>query len=314
MHRKISKEQIAFMENQYHHEGKTYTQIAMDLALKFGISVSSDTIRYFVTRKKKVKRTYRQKLTDDGIEKVLILSDLHIPFQRDDILDIVKKHKHEISTIILGGDVVDCFAISSFPHLETNPLVYEMVETHKLLKQIQDITPNIRKFMIIGNHEQRWSNYIAKNSSELNTLHSENILHEIVNGFSWHDRIKGITTKYDPLDYIVIKKWYMNYRDMIVAHPLNFSRVAAKTSSMALDYFVEHGEDFKVALIAHTHKIASCYKYGKLSVEIGCMCKEQEYANKGKLSYTMQLNGYHLAVFKEGKYAINDSKQITLNT
>lgn len=77
MHRKISKEQIAFMENQYHHEGKTYTQIAMDLALKFGISVSSDTIRYFVTRKKKVKRTYRQKLTDDGIEKVLILSDLH---------------------------------------------------------------------------------------------------------------------------------------------------------------------------------------------------------------------------------------------
>ena len=103
MHKKISKEQIAYMEDQFLQGRKTYTQIAMDLATKFGISVSSDTVRYFVTRKKKVKQTYRQKLKNDGIEKVLVLSDLHIPFQREDILDVVKKHKHEVSTIIFGG-------------------------------------------------------------------------------------------------------------------------------------------------------------------------------------------------------------------
>lgn len=313
MHKKITEEHIAFMEGRY-HAGLSYTQIAMELVKAFDITISSDTVRYFVTRKKKKKKSYREKLKDSGMEKVLVLSDIHIPFQREDILDIVAKHKHEISTIILGGDTVDCYAVSSFSHLETNPLVYEMKETHELLKQIQNVTPGIRKYMIVGNHEQRWSNYIAKNASELNTLHSENILNEIVGGFSWHDRVKGVTTQYEALDYIVIDKWYMNYHDMIVAHPLNFSKVAAKTSSMALDYFVEHGEDFNVALIAHTHKISSCFKYGKLAVEIGSLCKEQEYANKGKLSYTQQLNGYHLAVFKNKKYQVNESRQILLNT
>ena len=49
-----------------------------------------------------------EKLSNDGIEKVLVLSDLHIPYHRGDIVDIVKQHKDEISMIIFNGDIIDC--------------------------------------------------------------------------------------------------------------------------------------------------------------------------------------------------------------
>lgn len=292
--------------------GMSYQDIAKELYKNYGVWVHTDSIRNHVKRKLQPKLTKREKLGEQGIEKVLCISDLHVPFQREDILEIINRHKDEVSTIILCGDIIDCHAISSFPTLEPRPLASEMAECHKLLKEIQDLTPNVRRIMVKGNHEARFEKYLIKRPSELNALHSSNILTEIVNGFEVNDRQRGTTTTYDSLGYEVIDSWFVQYNDMIACHPLSFSRVAAKTAQSALDYFVEHGIDFKACLVAHTHKISSCFKYGKYAVETGCLCKEQEYANKGKLSYTQQQCGYVVAVFNEGKYDINESKQYIL--
>lgn len=292
--------------------GFSYYEISMAFSNKFGFDMNPESVRYYLTRKDKPKLTAREKLIEDGIEKVLVLSDLHIPFNREDILDIVDKHKDEISTLVLGGDILDCHGISSFATLEPRPLVEEMADCHKILKQIQDIIPNVRKILIKGNHELRYEKYLCKATSELNKLHSDNILKEVVKGFEHNDRQNGKVIIYDKLDYEVIDSWYCQVNDMIVCHPLNFSRVSAKTAQMALDYFVEQGMGFNCCLVAHTHKCSSTWKYGKYAVEIGAMCKPQEYANKGRLTYTQQLCGYHLAVFKNGLYDVNESRQFIL--
>lgn len=302
-------EEMIELARELYADGKSYGDIVEIIYDKYEYMPHIDTVRYHVKRKHLPKVSLKDKLSNEGITKTLVLSDLHCPYQRDDILSIVEKHKDEIDTLVLGGDVIDCYSISSYPTLEPRPLVTEMASCHRLLKGIQDIIPDVKKIIIKGNHELRWEKYLGNMKSEVNKLHSANILHEIVKGFEQHDRQAGTITTYEPLDYEVINDWYCLVGDMIVCHPLSFSRVAAKTAEMALNYFVERGVEFNSVLIAHTHKISSCFKYGKHAVEIGCMCKPQDYANSGNLSYAQQCSGYYLATFKDGKFDFNESRQ-----
>ena len=306
-----NKEIISFAQMLY-NEGCSYQCIQDEIRREFDVSVSAESIRYHVKRKHLPKLTNLDKLSQDKIEKVLVMSDLHVPFNRDDVIDIVVKHKDEISTLILGGDIIDCHPISSFSPLDALPLVDEMIACHQLLKEIQDIIPNARKIVCFGNHEVRFKKYLANNTSELNNLHSDNILKEVCSGFDNYDRRRGVTEHYESLEYEVVDDWWVQYNDMIVCHPTTFSRVAGKTAQMALEYFVERGVKFTACLVAHTHKIANCFKFDKISYEIGCICQPQGYASSGKLTYSQQQCGYHLAVFKEGVYDFNLSQQYYL--
>jgi len=312
MRKGLDKEMIHYAQELY-EQGKTYVDIAYAINEKYGFLPHTDSIRYHVKRKQQSKMTKQERLKSDGITKTLVISDLHCPYHREDIVDIVEKHKNEIDTLIIGGDVIDCYAISSFKPLDPPPLISEMISCHQLLKQIQDLVPNAKRILIRGNHEARFEKYLANNKNELNKLHSFNILKEIVGGFEDNtDRQNGVVTSYKPLDYEVYDEWFYNDKGVITCHPTTFSRVAGKTCQMSLDYFVERGFDFDAILVAHTHKIASCIKYGKYAYEIGALCLPQGYAETGKLTYERMHNGYFLCVFKNGKYEPNLSKQYYL--
>ncbi len=41
------------------------------------------------------------------------MNDIHLPYQRDDVLDEIRKHKN-IDYLILAGDIIDCESCSSF--------------------------------------------------------------------------------------------------------------------------------------------------------------------------------------------------------
>lgn len=310
MNSKVEPQHIEVMEDLY-KQGKSYKEIAFELFERYNIMFHSDTVRYFVKRKKKKKKSYVEKLAEQKIEKALVMSDFHIPYNRDDILDIIKQHSHEITTLILGGDLIDCKPVSKFSELGKGSLSDEMAIMHKTLKQIADITPGIKKILIYGNHESRLNAYMARNANELNNLHTNNILLEVTGGFKTVNHSDGTITYFDKLDdFTVIDNWYCKHNDMIVAHPTTFSRVAGKTGQQAIEYFVDAEIKFQACLIAHTHKIASCNKNGKYAFEFGCLCKPQKYAMSGKLTYTRQSNGYFMAVFNNKKFDPNLSRQI----
>lgn len=309
---KLTEEQIELGKKMF-EDGMTYYEISEHFKNMFDISMHPESIRYWITRKDKPKMTQVEKLEQAGVEKVLVLSDLHAPYHREDILDIVDKHKDEINMIILNGDIIDAKPISKFVELGRGSLIDEMASTHELLHQIDELTPNIRKVMTIGNHENRMSKYMASKTSELNDLHTDNILREIVEGFKKVDHEKGQVTYYSPLpNYEVLDTWYYNYNGMICCHPISFSKIPARTAYNAVEYFVRNGVDFDVCLVAHTHHLGWCKNLGKVTVETGCLCKPMDYASTGKLGYVPQDCGYHLAVFKDGKYDVNESRQIIL--
>lgn len=241
-------------------------------------------------------------------ERVLVLSDLHIPFHKDkEIIDIVKEHSN-VNLIILAGDILDCFSVSSFPKEMHIPLYEELKIASSVLKKIDRLTPNTKKIVFRGNHEFRFKRYLAKFQSEFSPLVSDDILEILKNGFTYRD-YKNRKRVVEPLsdNFKIIDSWYYIYRDLILAHPTNFSKIPMRTCVSTYDYFKNQGIDFNALAIGHTHKAGSLIHGGTLLCELGCLCEQMDYANNGNVNYTPQTNGYGMFVFHKGKVDIYNS-------
>lgn len=241
-------------------------------------------------------------------ERVLVLSDLHIPFHKDkEIVNIVKEHSN-VDLIILAGDILDCFSVSSFPKEMHIPLYEELKITSSVLKKIDRLTPNTKKIVFRGNHEFRFKRYLAKFQSEFSPLVSDDILEILKNGFTYRD-YKNRKRVVDPLsdNFTIIDSWYYIYKDLILAHPTNFSKIPMRTCVSTYDYFKNQGIDFNALAIGHTHKAGSLIHGGTLLCELGCLCEQMDYANNGNVNYTPQTNGYGVFVFHKGKVDIYNS-------
>lgn len=293
-------------------EGYTYSEISKYLFEKGIADVSEESVRYNITRKNKEVTSKKQRLAKDGFKKVLVLNDIHCPYNLD-IVSIVEKHKDEISLIVFGGDIIDCEEISKYPKVGKRPLVKEMIEVHSMFKKIDNLTPHIKKVVILGNHEKRFEKYLAITNTALNDIHSENIIKEIVNGFTYYDRENDVEYKFNAIpNYEVLDEWYCLVDDLIVCHPISFSKINGRTAVSAVEFFLSHNYEFNAIAVGHTHKMAQTIKYGKWTCETGCLCNEMDYANSGKLGYTPQDTGYLLATFFEGKFYPNESKIVLL--
>lgn len=241
-------------------------------------------------------------------ERVLVLSDLHIPFHKDkEIIDIVKEHSN-VDLIILAGDILDCFSVSTFPKEMHIPLYEELKIASSFLKKIDRLTPNTKKIVFRGNHEFRFKRYLAKFQSEFSPLVSDDILEILKNGFTYRD-YKNRKRVIEPLsdNFEIIDSWYYIYKDLILAHPTNFSKIPMRTCVSTYDYFKNQGIDFNALAIGHTHKAGSLIHGGTLLCELGCLCEQMDYANNGNVNYTPQTNGYGMFVFHKGKVDICNS-------
>lgn len=297
------------------NQGMKDKEVSSAIFQEFGVVVSDDTVRYHARRKGK-KEENRKKMEEEGISKTLILTDLHIPFHREDtIIDIIMKHRDEIDTIIFGGDIVDCEGISSFPKEVRKPMIEEMEVAYKFLKRVDRLTPDVKKVMIWGNHEYRYVRYLQNKGNELNPFHSDNILEEIVKGFVKHDRGRNRKTVYPALsdNFVVLNKWFVQHGDMIVAHPKNFSKINLRTAVSTVDHFLARGMKFNTCGIGHTHKQGTTMRNGVWTIEFGCLCKPMEYSDTGNVSYTPQNYGYALVTQVNGVTDINQSRAYILD-
>ena len=97
---------------------------------------------------------------------IVVLSDIHIPFEDDDALEaalgVIERHKP--SVVVLLGDVLDFFAISSH---EKDPargetLQYEIDAGIMFFRRLRSIVPDARIPYVLGNHEDRLRRWIWK--------------------------------------------------------------------------------------------------------------------------------------------------------
>lgn len=249
----------------------------------------------------------------DVKKKVMIINDVHVPYQHEELLNEIKKHS-DIDYLVIGGDLIDCESCSSFQMLERPTLEEELVAAHEFIQEINKIV-NCEIICIKGNHEERLEREICKMQNKgLQRLLDSQLLRMLEEGFKFNIGTKR--KQYKAIEnFKYIDKWYARLFDnLVICHPKDFSNVPAKIAEKSAEYFLNRDviEKDDIIFIGHTHKfsqIVSTRRQDVFVVENGCSCKPMDYSDRGNLNYGNQVNCYTIVEFEEGcKIDRNDIK------
>ena len=262
----------------------------------------------------------RDRNTGHVAERILAISDLHIPYQVP--IDVFSVYKGSVDTLVINGDIMDCQSISFFPKKYRISFIDEMTQARTYLINLIDMICPKNVIIIKGNHEHRLLRYLSdKINEDLLSIMPDSPMDLIVNdGFKNKDRMYKIEIYYPPLKDVYNEKgisvcysgeWYARIGNIIFAHPLTYSGSMLRTAEKAVNYFTRSiDRDFTTIVLAHTHKVGY-YKLGDISIyEQGCLCQLDmlDYAD-GKLQDSQQ-NGYMYICLDSNGNIIEDKTRL----
>ena len=296
---------------------KDYTELSEEA---FGKAYSSDVARRMFYGAKKVIDAIEEdkgRVNEDET-RILCISDMHIPFNRD--IKEFFKYKGKVDTLVLNGDIIDNYSMSSFTKMYRLSLVEELIRARELLIElIEEIKPK-KVTVVTGNHEIRLGKKIAdKIGSDLLDLMPRDALAFLFDtGFNYYDRIKKCKTVYTPIDEEVdcevnyVGNFWTKEGKTIFVHPQAFRGTTLGTVGKAYDYFTAIGEDFQSIIMAHTHKLGMYVMNDKYLYEQGTCANlnHMDYQDL-KLPKYSQVNGYmYIVQDKEGNLIYDKTKLI----
>ena len=250
--------------------------------------------------------------------RILCISDMHIPFNRD--IKEFFKYKGKVDTLVLNGDIIDNYPMSSFTKMYRLSLVEELIRARELLIElIEEIKPK-KVTVVTGNNEIRLGKKIAdKIGSDLLDLMPRDALAFLFDtGFNYYDRIKKCKTVYTPIDEEVdcevnyVGNFWTKEGKTIFVHPQAFRGTTLGTVGKAYDYFTAIGEDFQSIIMAHTHKLGMYVMNDKYLYEQGTCANlnHMDYQDL-KLPKSSQVNGYmYIIQDKDGNLIYDKTKLI----
>lgn len=101
---------------------------------------------------------------------LLILSDIHFPYYDKEALTLAVKYglKKQPDTIVLNGDILDCYHMSEFQKdPRCRSIKYELDLTREWLQQLRNLFPKTRIIYKQGNHCERYEKKILQRLPEL---------------------------------------------------------------------------------------------------------------------------------------------------
>ena len=296
---------------------KDYTELSEEA---FGKAYSSDVARRMFYGAKKVIDAIEEdkgRVNEDET-RMLCISDMHIPFNRD--IKEFFKYKGKVDTLVLNGDIIDNYSMSNFTKMYRLSLVEELIQARELLIElIEEIKPK-KVTVVTGNHEIRLGKKIAdKIGSDLLDLMPRDALAFLFDtGFNYYDRIKKCKTVYTPIDEEVdcevnyVGNFWTKEGKTIFVHPQAFRGTTLGTVGKAYDYFTAIGEDFQSIIMAHTHKLGMYVMNDKYLYEQGTCANlnHMDYQDL-KLPKSSQVNGYmYIVQDKDGNLIYDKTKLI----
>ena len=296
---------------------KDYTELSEEA---FGKAYSSDVARRMFYGAKKVIDAIEEdeERVNEDETRILCISDMHIPFNRD--IKEFFKYKGKVDTLVLNGDIIDNYSMSSFTKMYRLSLVEELIRARELLIElIEEIKPK-KVTVVTGNHEIRLGKKIAdKIGSDLLDLMPRDALAFLFDtGFNYYDRIKKCKTVYTPIDEEVdcevnyVGNFWTKEGKTIFVHPQAFRGTTLGTVGKAYDYFTAIGEDFQSIIMAHTHKLGMYVMNDKYLYEQGTCANlnHMDYQDL-KLPKSSQVNGYmYIVQDKDGNLIYDKTKLI----
>lgn len=219
--------------------------------------------------------------------RILAISDLHIPFQLPK--ETFSQYVGVTDILVINGDILDCQALSKFPKMyRISPMEEIITARQYLIDLIGYISPK-KVILTYGNHDIRMGSYFAKNlDSDILELQPNNAIELIVeDGFRHYDKMNKTKTYYPPLQEVIdipivyANDWKVKVGKTWFVHPLAYRSGILSTVAKAKSYLQDTDtEMFDAVIMAHTHKVGET-KIGNVSLyEQGACC----YVDK--MSYT----------------------------
>ena len=301
---------------------KTYGLTSQDIAdilnKQYGYSYGESKFRKQYTTFMAGRR-YEKSLSEKGKNKILILSDFHVPYQLP--LDTFRQFAGKVSTLVLGGDILDCQSVSKFSKAYRVPFMQELVSGREMIIDIVKMIGAKEVYIIDGNHEARLMRYASDRLDEdvLQIFPSSPFSWIVNDGFNVHNHENGTKTWYSPIkevlkDYNIYYSgdWYCKVGKTIIAHPMTYSSSMLKTTEKAVNYFFRVEKDFDTVCLAHTHKLGSYYQGDIAMYEVGCCCDSSKLDyNRGKLVLPQQPGCCIIVQKDDGSVLTNQSKVVT---
>ena len=104
-----------------------------------------------------------------GQNNILLLSDIHLPYQDNKALELAIQYgiSQNVNAIYLNGDTLDMYQMSRFiKDRRLRDMSGELDIAREFLKMLQD-TFQCPIYYKIGNHEERWENFLRLQAPEL---------------------------------------------------------------------------------------------------------------------------------------------------
>lgn len=105
--------------------------------------------------------------------KMLVLSDIHVPFHSKEALSIAMEYGDSIGvdSVYLNGDIADCYAISSFvKKRDLNNFKEELRLVREVLHIISLYFKGCKLYYKIGNHEERYNRIFSTLDNSVSDL------------------------------------------------------------------------------------------------------------------------------------------------
>lgn len=235
--------------------------------------------------------------------KVLYMADLHIPFTVYDLVKHIIKEHSDANILILNGDLLDLFNVSTFAKDKTIALKRELQEGRDFLELVSKIFDDV--IIVEGNHERRLRNYI-KNviPVDLHFLFPQDVL-EVIQ--------QGTVLKQEPLDNVhVVGSWWIKLFDTIYAHPDNFNQGQMKTAVLTSEHFkLVKNIPHRALVIGHTHQAGKIIDRGTMLMETGCLQHDVDYKHGSKFIKTTWTRAHAVLYYdEEGNIQFNESNVI----
>ena len=230
--------------------------------------------------------------------KILSISDLHIPYVNDSVLEHAMVNHGDADTLVVNGDFWDMYDSSKWGKSKSVSVIDEY---RTGVKYFNHFSSNFNRVLVnSGNHDDRPTKKIAStlDSSLLFATHPDLVQmlcqgYDIVKDSGGSERLARVNN-YPNVKYSGgAGHWFNKVGKCIFAHPSGGSKIPMRLATNTVDYFIDKVRDFDCVVIGHTHRQGKIQNYrGKLVIEQGCCCSPQQYEANPKMQFGIQSFGY----------------------
>ena len=132
----------------------------------------------FIMEKERPRNPYNLPSSDEtafepfvfkGHKKILILSDIHVPYHSIDAITAALQYakKSKPDALLLNGDTIDCHRLSRFIKDPKKRNFKLELDTFKALFDVFEKELKCKIYFKIGNHEERYEHFLYEKAGEL---------------------------------------------------------------------------------------------------------------------------------------------------